>query len=1771
MNSLKGINMRNFTFILKSIVLLCVLTFSTNAWGATLTGKVGIGSGKGSVYVEIYSKWWGASPVKTSETITSGSTSVDYRDVSIVNWAYCKFYATAANGYTFEAWYTNDACTSGKTTDNPKKTGDATGNRTDKYWAKFVPVTVKSVESAGTLNFTAPGNATTTAVFNVSNADATADFTYNVDGAGWEFVSWSYSNNKVKITVRYTCTETTSQGAHTASVTLTSKAEGGTSKTATVTANVDLTPTLSANKTSIDFGTYTLAKDTRKSNAVTLTFNVNAVKFEKTADASIAPFTTSWSSDHKTLTIYFEPTEVGDWTKELVVTVKNSQSPQLSATQTITIKGKAQRNTATINCTIADSYYVEDATLDLQALWTSNSDGDKTYSFEFTPSSTINAGATAPTLTSNRYLSLGQAGTVVLHLTQPQTTNFNAVDVTKTIIINKRANTITCDWGAWSKNMATDDGAFVNFSSDNNAEGAPAITVAQATGGDIATYYPESHAIYTSYNLGSATWTVAQAENYKYLGDSKTLTVNVVTVTEGCYVYGPEYPDNTASSVGEIVLPKAGSGDVLSFQMKKNQLAGNQATVTAYDANNVQLAQWKPEAASVFFYDDAADHTYTLPDGTKKVVFDRGGTINASDNPYINDIRITRKEWMTIQDVDGNTLPSLNLPINTINGEKTAVFYVDYSDCADEIKVASDSAHVTVSETAFDASAERKEIIVTYTSDIPEQIAATITVYTPSQNATITINAETEKQTPTLTWGSLYETEPVSLPLTFTDNAAATASNEAIVTYSVQAGEESIISIAADGRSFTVVGEGTAHLTATSAEMPLWKSVSETKVINATNKKIQHIVWNQNFTRAISVADEKELTAQVYVLNLATGEDEPNSARTVLIQYTCPADNGVIEMIDGTHFRVIGLGETTITASVAGNEEYEAATSITKIVRVRENQTGDCDPALMKEITDEIEFYAFSLSFPEVSHVVSLDHSQGTPDKLNFYVRGVSYNVVIEYYNEGIKVYQSTDGGATYETEALAYVYPEKNTTAYSETIQLSPEATHLKFVRPQGGRGYHYVGGITVTMMPMIEVENATINLGNIAAGSLYEGSIPVTYSDVKGDMTVTASNTTNGLTITDVIEADCGTRATVDLAFSVQPMTVGDWSNTITITDTLRNISVEVTLLATITQESQDIIWDPQTVITPDETPVLNAYATSGLTPVTYAVTSGSDIASIINGEVVISGLGTFTITVSQAGNISYAPVSKPWIFTVNGRYLFNGAIDDDWTKAGNWEIGEVPTASNDVIIASEVMVDSEEEVQSMTITPAGSVIVMPTGGLTIGAGGISGATKDNLILKADSAYESPTRGQTGFLRIHPNSAEPMPEATIELFTKVYTEMDENSDRNLISQWQYVGSPIAENPHARTVFVSNMIYYWNEGSGKWVNDRRNLKLEPFAGYLTNQYKDPRGKLVTFTGHLVPNDNVELDLVYTEDSPIAGTNVLANSYAAPIDITKIDTTDFSEGASATIYMFNTGSRQNIEDLDLLTKGVNENNAPGQYIGIPVGVSDELRGKFSLPTIIPSMQGFYVHTTKDATLTLDYNKIVWNAKHPNVPLRVKAHDEGQALGALKISVYADGLLDHLYMLESEQYDAAYENGYDARKMEDGEFNIFAIEGEDNLSVDATNSFIGTRVGVRTGEETMYTFFFSHLNSEKELALLDWETEQITEITENAEYTFFAEPNSTITDRFEIIEWDGSNKPGITTGVENVENGTKVHKFIKDNQLFILKNGVLYNATGVLVR
>lgn len=525
----------------------------------------------------------------------------------------------------------------------------------------------------------------------------------------------------------------------------------------------------------------------------------------------------------------------------------------------------------------------------------------------------------------------------------------------------------------------------------------------------------------------------------------------------------------------------------------------------------------------------------------------------------------------------------------------------------------------------------------------------------------------------------------------------------------------------------------------------------------------------------------------------------------------------------------------------------------------------------------------------------------------------------------------------------------------------------------------------------------------------------------------------------------------------------------------------------------------------------------------------------------------------------------------FIFEGKDDINTTTPTQWTEQYNWNRDAEPNKYHVAIIQANVIIDTEVSVHSMiidtTFNPDVIVTIAPNGGLTVGAGGVKGATTDNFIIKADNT-EGATKGQTGYIRISPYTEQAMPYATMEMYSKAYFDMTAD-DRNNVGSWQYVGSPMAEaGTLARSIYKSSWIYNWNEATAEWENNRKTLILKPFEGYCTSQYKYPEGMLITNTGQLASNGNVVLNLRYTGDADTLRCNVFANSYAAPIDITQFVASDFSEGVEATINLFNTGSKKNIADQIDTT----DLDAPGQYIAIPVAIAADLVANHNYPAIIPAMQGFFVNTTKAGTLTLNYERLVWNAdytQHANAPLRTK--ERSNTTGALCVSIEADGWRDNLYLLEAEKYDANYQNGYDARKMMNGELNIFAVEEEDTyLAVDATHSLIDTRIGVRTGEETAYTFTFANLRTQEPIALMDNETEQIIPIAEGTTYTFFTTPNTMITDRFVIIANEDADGEGVATDIQNTTIETKIHKFIKDNKLFILKDGILYNAQGQLV-
>ncbi|MBO7456220.1 MAG: hypothetical protein J6T71_00160, partial [Paludibacteraceae bacterium] len=520
----------------------------------------------------------------------------------------------------------------------------------------------------------------------------------------------------------------------------------------------------------------------------------------------------------------------------------------------------------------------------------------------------------------------------------------------------------------------------------------------------------------------------------------------------------------------------------------------------------------------------------------------------------------------------------------------------------------------------------------------------------------------------------------------------------------------------------------------------------------------------------------------------------------------------------------------------------------------------------------------------------------------------------------------------------------------------------------------------------------------------------------------------------------------------------------------------------------------------------------------------------------------------------------------------WIFNGDAGEGYNNGGSWNKGSVPGETDDVLINAPMVISGGElKVKSLTINwedkgkgiPA--VTISPDGGLTVGEGGIDAIKlanpAENLVLRADQELSSATKGQTGFLRIHPESAEPMPKATVELYsTTWYNKANEAGNT---TRFQCVGTPIAdEGVVASTVFpTGTLLYAWNESSEKWTNSRTK-ELVPFKGYDLSQKLSNDGLLVTFTGTLASGDKT-IDLAHTSSEK--GFNLLANSYTAPISIEEFIDDDFVN-ASQTIYILNAGTKA---ESNAQAGGL---DAAGKWVGIPAKTASELAAE-GYPCVIPSMQGFWVQSTgAGAQLKLNYDRLVMGVTYTeptaNKPLRVAKSRETEQVGKLMINLYTETDADCVFILESDSYDAAYEDGYDARKIASETMDVFTIRDSEQLGVDATNTIEGTRVGVRTGEETTYTFRFSHLQSDKDLVLWDKETKMKVYINEDIEYTFYAVPNSEITERFQIV---AANIPTITTGVDEVESETKVQKFIKDNQLYILKDGVLYNATGAVVR
>ena len=520
-------------------------------------------------------------------------------------------------------------------------------------------------------------------------------------------------------------------------------------------------------------------------------------------------------------------------------------------------------------------------------------------------------------------------------------------------------------------------------------------------------------------------------------------------------------------------------------------------------------------------------------------------------------------------------------------------------------------------------------------------------------------------------------------------------------------------------------------------------------------------------------------------------------------------------------------------------------------------------------------------------------------------------------------------------------------------------------------------------------------------------------------------------------------------------------------------------------------------------------------------------------------------------------------------------SGSGDNLWSNPANWGPNHgtiLPTPYHAVRIERPCKVDVPDAHASSARLAKGSYLTKTYNGsfeiLSEGALSLTGFIKRTY--NVDFLTRHPL--QNGDITIHADASNNGaliwgdPDSDVPATVDMYSKGTDAQEAHPI--WQYIGTPFVSSFTAIEQFHYAWMCRWSYATGtlggtwEWVENED--RVEPYVGYALTQAS---AMTYTWTGMLNKPGLRILPLKHTTDAD--GFAMLANSWAAPINIGAMEAEDF-DGADPTIYIYNAGSYAQYEAVGT-TPGDAETEDytdAGQYTAVPVNVASYV----GVSTISP-MQGFFVQTTRNGSLTLDYTRIVMDTvnfvsstKPMRAPKRTEALDEESEIipTVMCIKVMSKYWGDKVFLLAHSEFSDAYELGWEGRKQE-GETNapyIAVAEPAGNMAVAAVNQFEERYLSFRAGNDLTYTFHFDY---EGDLIYLyDIETGIATEIQTGNTYTFVA-ANKTPMNRFLITK----NPPRTPTDLEEVneEAVNGVEKFIHEGKLLILHRGAIYDALG----
>ena len=502
-----------------------------------------------------------------------------------------------------------------------------------------------------------------------------------------------------------------------------------------------------------------------------------------------------------------------------------------------------------------------------------------------------------------------------------------------------------------------------------------------------------------------------------------------------------------------------------------------------------------------------------------------------------------------------------------------------------------------------------------------KEYSATITITDGTSTATVSVSGVGVKKTQQLTWAADFQADEVALPVgKEIVNPATTNSGLALIYTS---NDETILAV--EGTTIKALKAGEATLTVEQAGDDEWNAISATKTIKVTEKTIQYIHWIDNLTRLVVGGEPVQLTATAQILiNAETEETQEAPERTALITYAS-ADASVVA-VEGNMLTIVGEGETTLTATLPGDDTYEAAT-VTMPVRVRVPSSA-CETYLLNA-PDEVKFQASGNSYEPAELV-------GPAYQLTFEARIGNATAV-----GNLHVQQMVNG----EWQDMDDFMPKTDWQVYGP-YTLDRNATKVRFYSPYGSFN-RFIKNVLVTQATYLETTTPEITVEQSIIGDEIIKTIAVQYSNIPEGVTI--SNKSEQIVLSDnEIDTDCGTYGEKHITLTITPTAIGTIQDTITIYEEITNATIIIPVTVHTQRYTQTIVWEDsiENLVATDIV-TLNATAENAIS---YA-TSDSTVAYVNDAnQLIIQSAGTVTITAHAAESETHEPAQVSKVIVIS-----------------------------------------------------------------------------------------------------------------------------------------------------------------------------------------------------------------------------------------------------------------------------------------------------------------------------------------------------------------------------------------------------------------------------------------------------------------------------------------------------------------------------------------